>query len=404
MAILKQKEFWVGAAITAGSAALGLKQGSEQMAQAEEQAKQAEEQQKKASEDMKKQTDAIKQQTKVYEKMAKQNPIMAQSVANMQQQQSVAYSDIENNMKKFRQKDFGNPSIWTWGNIKGAVKGIGKAAWNRKGVLIGAGTTGMGMAGTSYLVNKGIEMDMKKNGIPIPQTPPQPQPAQPQQQQYSNLGGSIMQKEFFEFTKDRLKSEAKSVGSEFKKGIKGNFGPMSLGMNFLFEAPTVSQYMAERKQLIAQARASQAGAMKGMSPVARQQVKPVNYPLQPAQNNIAQKQYSFWGSLIKHPVKKLLNTASVIGGGGGTKGIKNLAGEFNRSGNPILQKTGDFLRNHKKTALVGSIAVGGTVFSTGMNAGENLIKKPLESIDKNAFAYSKSKEQTVEPAQNSSQY
>lgn len=397
MAILKQKEFWVGTAVTVGATALGLKQGSEQMAQAEEQAKQAEEQQKKASEDMKKQTDAIKQQTKVYEKMAKQNPIMAQSVANMQQPQSVAYSDIENNMKKFRQKDFGNPSIWTWENIKGAAKGLGKAAWNRKGVVIGAGTMGMAMAGTSYLVNKGIEMDMKKNGIPIPQTPPQPQ-----QQQYSNLGGSIMQKEFFEFTKDRLKSEAKTIGSEFKKGIKGNFGLVGGGLNLLFEAPTAIQYMAERKQLIAQARASQAGAMKGMSPVARQQIKPVSYPLQSAQNNIAQKQYSFWGSLVKHPVKKLLNTVSVMSGGGGMHGVRGVVRDFRQSGNPILQNAGEWIKKHPKTALVGSIGIGGTAFSAGMSAGESLIKKPLESIDKNAYAYSKSKEQPVEPIQNSS--
>ena len=396
MAILKQKEFWVGTAITVGTTALGLKQGGEQMAQAEEQAKQAEEQQKKASEDMRKQTAAIKQQTKVYEKMAKQNPIMAQSVASMQQPQSVAYSNIEDNMKKFRQKDFGNPSIWTWENIKGAAKGLGKAAWNRKGVLIGAGTMGMGMAGTSYLVNKGIEMDMKKNGIPLPQQP------QPQQQSYSNLGGSIMQKEFFDVSADRLKSEAKSVGNEFKKGIKGNFGPASIGVNLLFEAPTAIQYMAERKQLIAQARASQAGAMKGMSPAARQQMKPVSYPLQPAQNNIAQKQYSFWGSLVKHPLKKLLNTASVMSGGGGMHGVRGVVRDFRQSGNPILQNAGEWIKKHPKTALAGSIGIGGTAFGVGMSAGENLIKKPLESIDKNAFAYSKSKEQPVEPVQNSS--
>ena len=387
MAILKQKEFWIGTAITVGTTALGLKQGNEQMAQAEEQAKQAEEQQKKASEDMKKQTDAIKQQTKAYEKMAKQNPIMAQSVANMQQPQSVAYSDIENNMKKFRQKDFGNPSIWTWENIKGAAKGIGKAAWNRKGALIGAGTIGMGTAGTSYLVNKGIEMDMKKNGIPIPKTP--------SQQQYSNSGGSIMQKEFFEFTKDRLKAEAKSVGSEFKKGMKGNIGPWGIGMNVLCEAPTISQYMAERKQLIAQARASQAAS--GMNGA-----QPIKYPLPPAQ-----KQYSsflnsitkFGKSFIKHPLKKTLNVTSVISGGGGMKGIRNLASEFDRSGNPILQKTGDFIRNHQKTALVGSIGIGSTVFGQGISAGDAIVKKPLEAIDKNAFAYSKSKEQMVEPMQ-----
>jgi hypothetical protein len=91
-----------------------------------------------------------------------------------------------------------------------------------------------------------------------------------------------------------------------------------------------------------------------------------------------------------------------MGGGGGMHGVRGVVRDFRQSGNPILQNAGEWIKKHPKTALVGSIGIGGTAFGAGMSAGENLIKKPLESIDKNAFAYSKSKEQPVEPIQNSS--
>ena len=53
-----------------------------------------------------------------------------------------------------------------------------------------------------------------------------------------------------------------------------------------------------------------------------------------------------------------------------------------------------FLRRHKKTALVGATGLGLVAWKP-WTMGENAVKGTLGAIDKNAYAYEKSKEQEV---------
>lgn len=59
------------------------------------------------------------------------------------------------------------------------------------------------------------------------------------------------------------------------------------------------------------------------------------------------------------------------------------------------RKAAEFLSKHKRTAAVGSIAVGSIAFKP-FGWGEKAVRGATKAVDKNAFAYEKSKEQQVQ--------
>jgi len=78
-------------------------------------------------------------------------------------------------------------------------------------------------------------------------------------------------------------------------------------------------------------------------------------------------------------------------GKGGTKAVQNTANTLAKSDNVISQKVGKYLQDHKTLANVGagagSLAIGGTILSTG-----NI---PFKAFDKHAYDYEKQQEEKV---------
>ncbi len=73
--------------------------------------------------------------------------------------------------------------------------------------------------------------------------------------------------------------------------------------------------------------------------------------------------------------------------------MKNMATNPNNS--EFTRKTADFLSKHHRTALVGGAAIGSLAWKP-FEAGDKAVRGATKAIDKNAFAYEKSKEQKVE--------
>lgn len=94
-------------------------------------------------------------------------------------------------------------------------------------------------------------------------------------------------------------------------------------------------------------------------------------------------------------------TEGALSGASGLMGVgKKTTGGFlrNMASNPnnseTTKKTAAWLLNHKKTALAGSVAVGALGFKP-WTYGEKAVRGIAGAVDKNAFAYEKSKEQEI---------
>ena len=107
-----------------------------------------------------------------------------------------------------------------------------------------------------------------------------------------------------------------------------------------------------------------------------------------------QKSYSV-ASAVGKGAEKFLGGISSFMGGGGKKGVQEFANYMKSSKNATSQKIGKFVEKHPKTALTGSIGVGIGAMGATFGQGEKLSKKALETVDKNAFKYTKSKEQEI---------
>lgn len=91
----------------------------------------------------------------------------------------------------------------------------------------------------------------------------------------------------------------------------------------------------------------------------------------------------------------LLSGISSLTGVGGKNTYGYLAKVANNKNNSeATRKTAEWLQNHKRTALAGSVVVGGLAWKP-FGWGDAAVRKPISAIDKNAFAYEKSQEQQV---------
>lgn len=328
----------MGALNAAGAAGtvIGIKQGKDQMKQAEEQAAQAEEQSRKM-------TRAL---NKIAEN-AKNNPQAAQQAQEVMQQKQFARINFANLTATIKNSK-------TLGNAKGLAKDVGKIAWKRRNALIGGTMMGATMAGTSYLTDKAIQKDMKKNGMPLEKT-------------YST--GSIMK---------AVKGTGKVLGQAAKKN-KGTL----ITMAALGSAPMALGYSAEKAQYKDQVAATQRNyAVPGMMTVSRLAKSVKN------------------AQIFKTPGKTILGGLSNLSGGGGRKGVYKFGHQLNRygkhSGSVWSQKAGKFIMDNPKTALAGSIPVGAAVLGATWGTGEKIVNKTARALDKDAFKYQDSKNQEIQ--------
>lgn len=316
---------------------LFLKQGSDQMKQAEEQAAQAEEQNRKMT----------KALNKIAEN-AKNNPQAAQQAADVMGQKQFA----QINFAKLTATLKNNKTL---GNAKGLAKDVGKIVWKGKNKLIGGTMMGATMAGASYLTDKAIQKDMKKNGMPLEKT-------------YS--AGSIMK---------AVKGTGKVLGEAAKKN-KGTL----ITMAALGSAPMALGYSAEKAQYKDQMALTQRNyAVPGVMAVKRL--------LTGASKSVRNSQ------IFKTPGQTILGGLSNLSCGGGRKGVYKFGHQLNRYGGSVWsQKAGKFIMDNPKTALAGSIPVGAAVLGATWGTGENIVNKTARALDKDAFKYQDSKNQEIQ--------
>ena len=344
----------LGALNVAGNAAAvgGIIQGSQQMKQAEEQAAQN-----------RKITKALNN----IAENAKNNPQAAQQAADVIGQKQFARINLGGMMKAAKNSKF----------LKNA-KGLGKDVWTitkeHKNGLIGGTLAGGAMAGAGYLTDRAIQADMKKSGIPLQQK-------QEEQRVYA-ITGSIM---------GGLKKAGKVTWDAAKKNKK-----MIAGMAVLGSAPTALGYMAEKQQLKDQVEHTRQktyslklktfGKFGFLGKAAKGAVNKVK----------GVKNWQIW----KTPGQTTLGFLSNMSMGGGREGVskfgKRLEELGGRSGSEWSKKAGRFIQTHPKTALAASIPVGIGVMSGTWDAGEKLVRKGAEAVDKNAYAYQKSKEEQIQ--------
>lgn len=341
----KQKNYFWGLAINGGMTALTA--GS--MIQAHNQGKEQEQQAEVMQQQM-------KQQNRALEKIAKnaaKNPQAAQQVVStMEQRNQSAYSEDG------RIKLFGIA-----GNAAGLAKDVGKAIWNRRG-FVGSGLAfAVPTALAAYGADKYIQHDLKKRGQPV---------TKPQEQQKAYGIASVVGK------------VGKTASATLGKTLGKHTGSIIAGIGFGGGIPLLS-YVADKKAAGDQIKQSQS---KPTTALPTQK----NYA---SISGIVKGLKSGWKSFKAHPGQSVLGGMSSFAGGGGKSGVDNLAKEFKQSKNLWTQKVGGFIEKHPKTALTGGIGVGIATTFPVWSAGENITRKGLEKIDKNAFAYEKMQNQQV---------
>lgn len=330
----KQKEFVVQLAGLASGAMnfLGAASTPLMVGQMYQESQNAEAQERQSEE----QARLMKQQNKALNDIAeaaKENPIAAQQAAQVMQK---SYSKSEKNFSVLKNVGQFGKDIWkTWG-------------WNKEGGWVKDGLK-FGAAGglISYGANKWIQHDMKKEGIQMPNTP-----------QQSNYSESILSKNAAAATDSGALKVLGKVGTGAMYGMEG-------GMSLL-------GYYSQKKQLKAQSLQSQ------------------------------QKTYSVLntvGSKIVSGAKSLGRGAKglVYNFGLGDPGkIKSIGQTWQNSNSSISRNVGKFMVNHSKAAALAGIPIGFGAMGFAFEKTGELMKKPIEAVDKNAFAWDKSQEQKIE--------
>ena len=305
-----------------------------------------------------------------------------------------------------KRKTFAKPGVQ---GIVGAIKSTASGAWTKfKGSKTGSNILGFGkdlievgktrgsaqkiadmtamgatMAGGSYLVDKAIQADAKKNGIPI-------EPGQPQEKKKSGVvkkailgtgaaAGTLLLARKGKLNAQTFKKGGKMLGEGFKNqfrlknpktGEKNILGPvLTVGLPAL----TGVSYLTQKKQMKDQIEQSE-----------RQ------YSKSAFVRNL--------GKRMGNAGKKIIDAPAALMGFG-KSGRQQLSNQFKsvgiNSGNPITMKVSKLV--NPKNALLGTVAgigVGALAFKP-FDLGDKAVRKPLEKVDKKAYGYEKSQNQVV---------
>ena len=104
------------------------------------------------------------------------------------------------------------------------------------------------------------------------------------------------------------------------------------------------------------------------------------------------------GKTVKK-TSKVLNALSIISGGGGAKGMRNLGIQLSaigkKSGNKATKKLGQAILNNPNTAMALSIPGGLAVFSGTFSLGDKIASKAIKKSDPDAYSYIESKDKEV---------
>lgn len=276
-------------------------------------------------------------------------------------------------------------STKTGGNLVGFGKDLIEVGKTRGSAQKIADMTAMGatMAGGSYLVDKAIQADAKKSGIPIESGQPQ-EKKKPGVVKKAILGtgaaaGTLLLARKGKLNAQTFKKGGKMLGEGFKNQFRlkdPNTGKKSiLGPAFTIGIPALTgvSYLTKKKQMKDQIEQSE-----------RQ------YSKSAFVRNL--------GKRMGNVGKKIIDAPAALMGFGST-GREQLGGQLldqaKNSGNSITRKMGKLV--NPKNALLGTtagIGVGLLAFKP-FDLGDKAVRKPLEKVDKKAYGYEKSQNQVV---------
>lgn len=251
--------------------------------------------------------------------------------------------------------------------VGGFGKDLGKMVLSKKNTLIGGTIAGGAMAGTSYLADKAVQLDMKRNNIPLTATTTE------ESRNYSGLPNTLMK-------------GVNKVGKTLKDSAKSNKG-MILTTSAFGAMPILSSYAVDKQKLKDQVENTKSYSITGSI-------------LSGMKKGKASIKKGF-NTFKSHPGQSILGFISNnIGQGGGRKDVmkfgRDLENLGKKSGSTLSQKTGRFIYNNPKTSLVGSTLVGMGVTANTWDRGEKAVKGIAKKLDKNAYAYQESKNQEIE--------
>lgn len=97
---------------------------------------------------------------------------------------------------------------------------------------------------------------------------------------------------------------------------------------------------------------------------------------------------------------KILNTISIMSGGGGAKGMRRLGIQISaigkKSGNKATKKLGQAILNNPNTSMALSIPGGLAILGGTFKVGDKIVTKIAKKADPDAFSYIESKEKEIE--------
>lgn len=356
-------------AFNVGSTAIGV--GG--MVQAHNQSKQQEEMNDQNLRIQERQAKQMEEQMKAQNKAlqaiadnAAKNPMAANQTIDIMSMKSYSSRDISNsaNFSKERVKLFGIGSV---NKYLDAAKEGGKILWNNyKGGFHDMIGFGLGSVAAGYAVDRYIQHDKAKKGAAIEGTKAW---RNQNRMQMNNTGG---QRSYSAPASGGMGSVMKSIGKSALFGMP--LAMLPLGMYKLNGSAEESQVNRTRDP-----------RMSAGAGVHRQQSQ--------------QRAYSFlsngWRRFKSHPGQSVLGFVNQMSMGGGQKRSFEVARQFKSSNNELLKKAGTWLSDHPKTLVAGAIVPAAAAMHFGEKIGEKPLKSAISAVDKDAFAYERSQNQTV---------
>lgn len=317
---------------------------------------------------MKQASDAEKQNQEMMEKSEEQNRELTRALNRIAKNAGNNPEVAKQVTQVMGQKQFASVNL---SNLKALGKDLKSVLWTPKTKrFIGTGlASGAAMTATGYAIDKGIQKDMKNIGVPLNN--------QQEQRSYSVL------------------SNISKFGKNAYNGLKKNVNLKEVGTWSAFATfPAIGYVAGERQQLknqIAASKNAQVEQQKSYAIPGMSFIKGIGADIKAGYKTFkAHKGQTILGGINKLASYGNIGRREVAAFG------QKLADTGAKSGSVLSQKVGNFITNNPKTALAMTIPVSAGVAAGTYGVGEKLTRKGLEKVDKNAFAYEKSKNQQIE--------
>lgn len=411
----------IGVATTKMSNSAAAKQAEEQM----------EEQRRLQNQQLKVQAKQNREMMNTLKEVAKTNPTVAGAAAGQMVQGNFSVPAGLVNAAKV---------------AKGAVKDlaiVGKKVGAHKHIASGL-ALGATAAGASYLVDKAIQADAKRNGIDLGKGD-----SEGRKESAKKLGkvaaiagtaalatlgakkGLLGKSIQGTANKYITKANAGKVGNTMKNAFKDQFvnsdklknaktfkdkvksvNGLGIAITAGLAATPAVGYVSNKKAMKNQINATEeqrsyaavsAKSLKTVVPNLQKNAMKFVQKIKPAVSRAASNPSASSGPAVARfkdaPVRNVLGRVSGFLGGGGQQGTAEfteaLRKQGAKSGNAVTQKAADFLGKHKTLAVAGSVGVGLAMMKP-FEYGHGAVRTVTKAVDKNATKYEDSQNKIVD--------